>query len=133
MSEDVKTGLDILRNILTGIYNLEAVIKLMAHNMSYFNDSWNRFDFFIVIIADLGLLGNWLFSNVTTLIDVLNIIKALRILRLLRLIRESRNLRVLVDSLLLILPPLTNVGALIFLMLFIYAVIGSTLFNGVIY
>lgn len=125
--------LDTVSLSLTTIYNLEAFLKLSANGMSYFSELWNRFDFFIVIIADISILGELFFSDNVTLINILTIIKALRILRILRLIRFSRNLRVLVDSLLVILPSLANVGALIALLLFIYAIIGMHVFHDVIH
>ena len=43
--------------IFTAIFILEATLKLIAFGLSYFNNSWNRFDFFVVMssIFDLFL------------------------------------------------------------------------------
>lgn len=57
----------------------------------------------------------------------------MRIMRVFRLIRASKNLRVLVDSLLVILPSIANVGSLIMLMFFIFAIIGMNMFSGVVH
>ena len=48
--------LDLLSYLLTMVYNIEAVIKMVALDLSYFSNSWNRFDFFIVIVADLSII-----------------------------------------------------------------------------
>ena len=48
--------LDLLSYLLTMVYNIEAVIKMIALDLSYFSNSWNRFDFFIVIVADLSII-----------------------------------------------------------------------------
>jgi hypothetical protein len=67
------------------------------------------------------------------IIIFLRILKAMRIMRVFRLIRASKNLRVLVDSLLVILPSIANVGSLIMLMFFIFAIIGMNMFSGVVH
>ena len=54
-------------------------------------------------------------------------------MRVFRLIRASKNLRVLVDSLIVILPSIANVGSLIMLMFFIFAIIGMNMFSGVVH
>lgn len=116
------------------IYNIEAFIKIIALNTSYFMVAWHRFDFFIVVIADISLLSE-LFNNLegSEFFRFLKIVKSLRIMRIFRLIRASKNLRVLVDSLIVIFPSLANVGSLIMLLFFIFAVIGMNMFSNVIH
>lgn len=62
-----------------------------------------------------------------------SIVRAIRIMRIFRLviylcsnimqIRASKNLKVLIDTIVYIIPSIANLGALIFLLLFIYAVL----------
>ena len=54
-------------------------------------------------------------------------------MRIFRLVRVSRNLSVLVDSLIIILPSIANVGSLIMLLFFIFSVIGMNMFANVIH
>ena len=124
--------LDLLSYLLTMVYNIEAVIKMVALDLSYFSNSWNRFDFFIVIVADLSIIVDATESE-TEFIKILKIVKALRIMRIFRLVRVSRNLSVLVDSLIIILPSIANVGSLIMLLFFIFSVIGMNMFANVIH
>lgn len=134
MSDDYLKTLENLSYILTFIYNFEAIVKITAFQMDYFEQNWNRFDFFIVIIADISILIKLFASEGQKgVITIMTIIKAVRILRVFRLIRTSRKLRVLVDSLLVILPSIANVGSLMMLMFFIFAVIGMNMFSGIIH
>ena len=41
-----------------GVFTLEAALKIVAHGMQprrYFDDSWNRFDFAVVLISYVEL------------------------------------------------------------------------------
>ena len=58
------------------------------------------------------------------------IIRAFRIMRVIRLIKISKNLKVLMDTLVYILPSLANIGSLVFLLMYIYAVLGISIFSG---
>jgi len=110
------------------------MLKLLAEQSEYFVSNWNKLDFFIVACADLALLIDlFIADSVTIMATVSMILKVVRILRVLRLIRLSKKLRVLLDSLVVILPSIANVGSLILLMFFIFAVIGMNMFNGVIH
>lgn len=51
-----------ISNILfTFVFIIEATLKLIAYGMTYFDNSWNKFDFFVVFasIIDfcLGMFG----------------------------------------------------------------------------
>ena len=88
-----KTQLIILQsvdNFLTGIYNFEAVLKIFAFRQDYFANKWNRFDFMIVIVADMSIIADSIEDSNPNFLKYLKIIKALRIMRVLRLIRANR-------------------------------------------
>ena len=41
-------------NLCLGVFTLEAALKIVAHGMQprrYFDDSWNRFDFAVVLVS----------------------------------------------------------------------------------
>jgi hypothetical protein len=61
---------------------------------------------------------------------VATVFRALRILRIAKLLKEFKNIRVILDSVMVILPNITNVLALFVLILYIYACIGIYLFAG---
>jgi hypothetical protein len=66
MDDFRKELIDITNTIFAIIFIVEAVLKLIAFSTSYFNNSWNKFDFFVVcasifdfilelpIFADIG-------------------------------------------------------------------------------
>lgn len=131
MSKQYDSNLELCSNILTLIYNIEACIKIMALSQEYFSNSWNRFDLFIVISSDSAIILELLSQAYPHLRNISMLFNTIRILRVFRLIRVSRSLRVLIDSLIVILPSITNVLSLIFLMFFIFAVIGMNMFSSV--
>jgi hypothetical protein len=121
--------LEFLNNVFAVIFNIEMLLKLSSDGHRYFLNNWNLFDMFIVISADLGIIlefyqlsGN--FKSVST------VFRALRILRIAKLLKEFENIRVILDSVAVILPNITNVMCLFVLILYIYACIGIYLFAG---
>ena len=57
----------------------------------------------------------------------------MRILRLIRLVRVYKEVRLLIDSMLSILPSIMKVSSLTLLMFFIFSVIGMNMFSSVIH
>eukprot|EP00752_Nemacystus_decipiens_P011295 g10037.t1 len=108
------------------IFTVEAITKIIAFRRSYFVDPWNRFDIFIVIGTNLGLAMLWMTGK--SYGSIATIIRTFRIGRVLRLVRGLESMAQLFNTLLLTLPSLGNVGALLFLQFFIYAVMGVQLF-----
>lgn len=54
--ESMTQVMTMLNYIFTGIFAIEAFLKLYILGCNYFNDAWNKFDFFIVIMSFFGLL-----------------------------------------------------------------------------
>ena len=59
------------------------------------------------------------------------LLRVVRVVRIFRLVKVSRHLRAIFSTLLISLPSLGNVGALLFMVFFMYAVAGQQLFGGV--
>ena len=108
------------------IYTIEALIKLIAFGTEYFSEGWNNFDFVIVLAAWLG--------SAASRIDGLDIgasttvVRSFRISRIFKIVKQYKSLRILFYTFIGALPQLTNVGGLLFLFLFLYAVLGVALF-----
>jgi voltage-gated sodium channel len=92
-------------------------IKLVAFGPRFFRSGWNLFDFFIVGIALVPASGPF------------EVLRALRILRVLRLLSQVQRLRMIVDSLVHALPGMGWTAALLFLIFYIFAVMGTMLFG----
>ena len=57
-SEEFEKFLEITELIFLGIYSVEAVIKIYALGMKeYWNNTWNRFDLLVTLIAIAGYVG----------------------------------------------------------------------------
>ncbi|NXV79480.1 SCN5A protein, partial [Atlantisia rogersi] len=126
---------DILNKInyfFVAVFTGECVIKILALRHYYFTSGWNIFDFVVVVsslvskyqsLLDQLMCFRTLFSPTN-----LRIFRLVRIGRILRLIRKARGIRTLLFALLMSLPALFNIGLLLFLIMFIYAIVGMTNF-----
>lgn len=110
------------------IFTVEAVLKVISFGKLYFSDPWNNFDFVVVILTLVGV--------VLELADVINnigsatsIIRTFRIARVLKLIKRAKSLRMMFATFLITLPALGNIGGLLFLVLFLYSVLGMNLYS----
>ena len=90
--------LEIAQNLFTLIFLLEAIIKIIAYGNSYFKNSWNQFDFFVVVssIIDVALEalqrlgGNSKFFSMGP--QLARVFRILRITRVIRLARQDDGL-----------------------------------------
>lgn len=132
MNETYETTLEYFNYVFAAIFNFEAVVKIVGYGKSYFYYSWNKFDLLIVIGTDIGLVMNLVNAgiNVST---VATVVRAFRIMRIFRLVKSSQNMRIILDTIAHIMPQVTNIMSLVFLLLFIYAVLGLNLFATVMY
>ena len=104
------------------IYTCEFVIKLIALRRDYFKDGWNVFDFMIVISAWMGIIALQVFQ-----IDigaVSTIIRSFRIARIIKIIRRMKELQKIINTFILAIPELANVGGLLVLFIYLYSVLG---------
>ncbi|MEM7054870.1 MAG: ion transporter [Pseudomonadota bacterium] len=106
-----------INKTILAVFVTEIVLKLVALGPRFFRSGWNLFDFFIVGIALVPASGP------------LEILRALRILRVLRLLSQVERLRQIIESLLRALPGMGWTGALLLLIFYIFAVMGTMLFG----
>jgi voltage-gated sodium channel len=107
----------------TVIFVIEISIRLFATHphRDFFEDPWYVFDTFIVCISLIPI-------DETDMALVARLVRVFRVLRMIRIVPE---LRMLLNSLLLALPRLGYVMALMFIIFYIYAAIGSLVFEKV--
>ena len=113
--------LDALNNIFLGIFVVELAIRLIGFGRrpgQFFRSGWNVFDF-IVILASFapGLREN------TTLLRLARLGRVIRIVRLLP------DLRVLTIAIGRSIPGVMSLSVLAILVVFIYGMVGWTIFN----
>ncbi|XP_034615825.1 sodium channel protein type 5 subunit alpha-like [Trachemys scripta elegans] len=112
------------------IFTVECIMKLLALRHYYFTNGWNIFDLSVVIVSIVGSV----LSNIVKVLEYLfpptlfRVIRLARIGRILRLIRAAKGIRTLLFALMMSLPALFNIGLLLFLVMFIYAIFGMANF-----
>lgn len=99
------------------IFTLEISLKIVAYRHRFFMNAWNIFDFLIVAIALIPAAGP------------LHILRTLRILRTARLIKNVPKLRLIIESLLKSIPSIGWIAVLLFMIFYIFAVIGTDLYQ----
>lgn len=118
---DWDLALNILNYFFAGLFAAEAAIKLLGFGVKqYFSIGWNRFDFILVILSFVG--------ETVDLGQLATLLRIVRVARIFRLVRTSRGLQTMFKTLLFSFPQLLNVGAVLLLVFFIYAVVGMNLF-----
>merc|ERR1719317_1340190 len=118
--QNVLDGLDTFYIV---VFTVEAIVKVIGLGWrQYIGSSWNKFDFFIVIV---GIISLFELSGDASL----NVLRLFRIGRVLRLINKAKTLRTHFLTLMYSIPSLWNIGLLIFVVFFVYAVIGMHLFG----
>jgi len=111
----------LIQDAILWAFVAEAAIKIGAHGTGpwlYFKNPWNVFDFTIIAICFLPIGAEFAM-----------VFRMARLLRTLRLFTALPRLQVLVSALLKSIPSLGYVGILLLLHFYIYAVLGTFLFQ----
>ncbi|NXK57587.1 SCN5A protein, partial [Sylvietta virens] len=128
---ETKTNILSKINILfVTIFTAECVLKLLALRQYYFSNAWNIFDLVVVIMSLVALLLSSIGKAFEHFLPptLFRVIRLARIGRILRLIRGAKGIRTLLFALMMSLPALFNIGLLLFLVMFIYAIFGMANF-----
>ncbi|KFP90236.1 Sodium channel protein type 5 subunit alpha, partial [Apaloderma vittatum] len=129
-SETKTNVLNKINTLFVSIFTAECVLKLLALRQYYFSNAWNIFDLVVVIMSLVALLLSGIGTAFERLLPptLFRVIRLARVGRILRLIRAARGIRTLLFALMMSLPALFNIGLLLFLVMFIYAIFGMANF-----
>nr|XP_035950115.1 sodium channel protein type 5 subunit alpha isoform X5 [Halichoerus grypus] len=114
--------------LFVAIFTGECIIKMAALRHYYFTNSWNIFDFVVVILSIVGTVLSDIIQKYFFSPTLFRVIRLARIGRILRLIRGAKGIRTLLFALMMSLPALFNIGLLLFLVMFIYSIFGMANF-----
>ena len=108
---------------ITLFFLTEIIIRLLSekHMINFFKNGWNVFDFIIVTISLIPVSGN----------ETAFVARLLRVIRILRIITLFPDLRKIIDSFFESIPKVFSVVLLMFILFYIWAAIGSILFEDV--
>ena len=110
-----------LNNVFYGIFVVELILRFASYGrrpQDFFRNGWNVFD--LIIIGGVWIPG--VRENVTLL-------RMLRLARIARLLRFLPDARVLFSTVLRSLPPLGSIVVLTILILFLYGMVGWSMFG----
>ncbi|XP_009320772.1 PREDICTED: sodium channel protein type 5 subunit alpha [Pygoscelis adeliae] len=114
--------------LFVAVFTGECIIKMLALRHYYFTNGWNIFDFVVVILSIVGTVLSDIIQKYFFSPTLFRVIRLARIGRILRLIRGAKGIRTLLFALMMSLPALFNIGLLLFLVMFIYAIFGMANF-----
>ncbi len=115
--------LEYLDLAITYLFLFEIIVRFIAegHSWSFFKKGWNVFDTLIVAASLIPIDDS----------EMVLLARLIRVFRVLRLISIIPELRILISALLKALPPMGYVLLLMFIMFYIYAAVGSFLFESI--
>lgn len=120
MPEQATTVIEWLDLLITLIFLFEITVRFMGEEekKNFFKSGWNIFDSLVVLVSLIPIEGS----------EMAIVGRLIRIFRVLRMISIIPELRLLLNSLVKALPQLGYVVLLMFIIFYIYAAIGSTIF-----
>jgi len=120
LSPQVVNVLSFLDSAITVFFVIELVIRFLAfkNKKHFFKSGWNIFDTIIVIGSLIPAGGSGVL-----------LARLLRVFRVLRLVSMVPELRLLINALLKAIPRMGYIALLMFVIFYIYAAIGSIIFN----
>ena len=110
-------------DVLISIYFVfEIGIKIFTekNKMDFFKSKWNTFDFIVVFLSIIPL----------NLFDSVVILRLLRIFRILRLVTANDEIKKILMALQEAIPAIMNIVILMFIIFYIYAILGNQFFSG---
>ncbi|XP_036400939.1 sodium channel, voltage-gated, type I-like, alpha isoform X2 [Megalops cyprinoides] len=127
-TEDMDTILWWINLVFIVLFTGECVLKMISLRHYYFTIGWNVFDFVVVILSIVGMFLSEVIEKYFVSPTLFRVIRLARIGRILRLIKGAKGIRTLLFALMMSLPALFNIGLLLFLVMFIYAIFGMSNF-----
>ena len=108
---------------ITLFFLVEILIRFVAESdkKAFFKSGWNVFDTLVVVISLIPIDDS----------EMVLLARLVRVFRVLRMISVVPELRILINSLLKAMPQLGYVMLLMFIIFYIYAAVGSFLFEAI--
>jgi voltage-gated sodium channel len=121
VSDKYGTILQVMDSIILWLFVFEILLKMYALGSrfpEFFKDGWNAFDFIIVSACFLPFEGQSII-----------VLRLLRVLRIVRLVGTIPELKLIVNTLLKSMSSMGYIAALLSILFYIYACLGTFLFR----
>jgi len=121
LSHFIRKTIEYIDYSITVFFVFEILIRFIGEpkKLNFFKSGWNIFDTLIVLLSLVPIPNNSSFL----------LLRLLRVFRVLRLISVVPELKKIIEALLSSVVRVFYVGLLLFIILYIYATIGSILFS----
>ena len=121
LGQFIRQSINYIDYSITIFFVIEILIRFIAEpkKLNFFKSGWNIFDTLIVLLSLVPIPNNSSFL----------LLRLLRVFRVLRLISVVPELKKIIEALLSSVTRVFYVGLLLFIILYIYATIGSILFS----
>lgn len=128
-------GLQYANYVFLYMYVVEMILKMIGLGIrQYFQDRWNDFDFCLVVLSLIDFTLDFVDPSLNPVPPaIIRVIRLFRVVRVLRIIKTAKKLRTILMTVIVSIPALRNIGVLILLILFIFAVMCVNLFYAVNY
>jgi voltage-gated sodium channel len=115
--------IDLVQEFILAFFVLEIFMRMSASSSAreYISDPWNWFD---VIVVGVSYLPEAWFDGAE-----ISVVRTLRVLRIFRVLREVEELRIITGVLLKSIKSLGYSGILFMIFMYVYAVIGVSVFR----
>jgi len=120
---------EILNLVFSTVFAVEMLLKIAAFGHLYFRFGWNIFDFTVVCGIAVGFILGLVVKDQNLVASISTTVSLMRIGRLVRLVRHVKQLRTPFNTIIAVIPSILNIGALLLLLLFIYASVGVELYS----
>lgn len=116
-----------LGDVCTGIYCVEAFLKILFYGKEYFRKGWNVYDF----ICICGIIAFRIFFAVVKIDHdpIIILLTLFRIAKLMSLFRLLKFLRRMFQTMVLATPAAINLAILVILVNYVFAVVGVIFFS----
>ncbi|WP_421866379.1 ion transporter [Motiliproteus sp.] len=121
LPEGVALLLGWMDHLITAFFVVELTIRFLAeeNKKRFFHNPWNLFDTLIVTVSLVPIDNS----------DMALVARLVRVFRVLRMVSVIPELRLLINALIKAMPQLGYVLLLMFIIFYIYAAVGSTVFG----
>lgn len=122
MSDGMKLFLEVSNGVFVSIFTIEMVIKILGMGFeAYWQDRFNRFDAFVVVMSYVEILASSSGSFTA--------LRAFRLMRIFKVARRWKAMQTIMRCILETLPSMGYLCILLLLFMFIMAVAGMFLFG----
>lgn len=121
--------------VFSGVFIIEATLKLIAFGASYFENGWNKFDFFVVTASILDItmdiIGSSALAGLAFMPSLARVFRVLRVTRLFKLAGSLKGLQAIIQTIIFSIGQLSNVVLLLFIILFMFTVLAVEMFKNI--